>query len=351
MISPLATEPGAQRLPLTALHGFEALGFGMFIHFGMSTFDQQEMSLGDRPSTLYAPDRLDVDGWVSLARDAGMKYAVLTTKHVSGHALWPTRLSDYHVGTSSNPTDVVAAFVRACERAGIMPGFYYCSWDNHNRFGSCTANCSPEGIPGSFWETQFTTRAYEDFQSGQLEELLGGAYGAIGEVWIDIPTALSHGYRRLLYNRIAALQPQAIIVMNNGIGDGTKISPSAWPSDIVPIETMLPPVSAVPGSTAYGHQPWREMMGKRYYLPGEICETVSRRWFWTEGDKPKSDSELLGLALLARARGCNLLLDIGPDRSGQVDRAQRDALLRLRRNLDMFGSLAETPHFAAHTSK
>jgi alpha-L-fucosidase len=333
-------ETGAQRLPIADLQRFEALGYGMFIHFGMSTFDQEEMSKGDRPSTFYAPDKLDVDGWVSLARDAGMKYAVLTTKHVSGHCLWPTRLNDYHVGTSGNTTNVVEAFVRACQRCGVMPGFYYCSWDNHNRFGSCTANFSPEGVSGAFWEHQFTTTEYENFQTGQLEELLGGAYGAIGEVWIDIPYALSHGYRRRLYNRIAEMQPKTIIVMNNGIGDGTKINPGAWPSDVVPIETMLPPVSAVPGSTSNGHQPWREIMGKRHYIPGEICDTVSRRWFWTEGDKPKSDRELLGLAMIAKARGCNFLLDIGPDRSGRVDPAQRDALMRLRRNLDKLGDIS-----------
>lgn len=334
-------ETGAQRLPIAELQRYEALGFGMFIHFGMSTFDGEEHSRGDRPSSLYAPDRLDVDGWVSLARDAGMKYAVLTTKHVAGHALWPTRRNDYHVGTSGNPTDVVAAFVRACERTGVKPGFYYCSWDNHNRFGSCTANLSPEGVPGSFWDTQFTTTAYEDFQTGQLEELLGGAYGAIGEVWIDIPYALSHAYRRRLYAHLAELQPHAIIAMNNGIGDGTKISPSAWPSDVVPIETVLPPVGAHPGAFAtYGHQPWREMLGRRHYIPGEVCDTLARRWFWSADDQPKRDRELLGLALLARARGCNFLLNIGPDRSGQVDPAQREALLRLRRNLDRLGEIS-----------
>ena len=95
---------GAQRLSLDALRRWEALHYGMFIHFGMSTYDGDEISEGDKPSTLYAPDKLDVDQWVSVARDAGMKYAVLTTKHCAGHCLWPTGLNDYHVGTSSNRT-------------------------------------------------------------------------------------------------------------------------------------------------------------------------------------------------------------------------------------------------------
>ena len=332
------TEAGSQRLPLAALKRFEALRFGMFIHFGMSTFEQAEQGSGECPSSMYAPDRLDVDSWVALARDSGMKYAILTTKHSAGHALWPTRLNDYHVGTSGNTTDVVERFVRACERFGVIPGFYYCSWDNHSRFGSCTPTYSSKGVRGTYWDHIFTTLAYEEFQSAQLEELLGGTYGAIGEVWIDIPNALSNGYRHRLYDRIAELQPQAVIVMNNGIGDGTTLKPWAWPTDVMPIEQMLPPVHALSG-TKNGHQPWREITDGKYYLPGEICETITSNWFWHEGDQVKSDSELLGMALLARARNCNLLLNIRPDRSGQVDRAQRGALERLRKNLEGLGDL------------
>ena len=62
----------------------------MFIHFGMSTYDGDELSRGDKPASLYAPDKLDIDQWVSVARDAGMKYMILTAKHVAGHCLWPT---------------------------------------------------------------------------------------------------------------------------------------------------------------------------------------------------------------------------------------------------------------------
>lgn len=64
---------GAQRLSLEQLHAWEALEYGMFIHFGMSTFDEDEFSRGDKPSTLYAPDQLDVDQWVQVARDVGMR--------------------------------------------------------------------------------------------------------------------------------------------------------------------------------------------------------------------------------------------------------------------------------------
>src|SRR5437868_4833758 len=100
----------------------------MFIHFGMSTFLGQEIPDGKAPSTAYVPDKLDVDQWISVARDAGMKYAILTAKHVAGHCLWPSALTDYTVASSSNQTDVVGAFVKACEKKGLMAGLYYCSW-------------------------------------------------------------------------------------------------------------------------------------------------------------------------------------------------------------------------------
>jgi hypothetical protein len=87
MTSITTNERGAQRLSLEQLRKWEALKFGMFIHYGMSTYTGSELPDGSHPSTLYAPDKLDVDQWISVARDAGMKYAVLTTKHVAGEAL------------------------------------------------------------------------------------------------------------------------------------------------------------------------------------------------------------------------------------------------------------------------
>jgi alpha-L-fucosidase len=325
------TEAGAQRLPLMALHQWEALGFGMFIHFGMATFDGDEFSRGDQPSTVYAPDKLDVAQWVGVARDAGMKYAVLTAKHVAGHCLWPSAHTDYHVGTSGNRTDVVEAFVTECGKAGILPGLYYCSWDNHNRFGSATPTFAADGTAGQ-WETMFATRGYEEFQSKQLEEL-ATRYGEIVEFWIDIPRMLSAAFRHELYNRLAELQPRAVILMNKGILTGGELPFTAWPTDVLNYETEVPGYHVHPGGTA-GHQAWRDVAGKRYYLPGEVCDTVNAHWFWTEGDEPKSDRELLGQALLCRSRGCNELLNVGPDRHGVIPANQVGALQRLRKNLD-----------------
>ncbi len=313
---------GNQRLPLDSLKAWESLKYGMFIHFGMSTFEGNEISKGNRPSTDYCPDKLDVDQWVSVARDAGMKYAVLTTKHVAGHCLWPSKHTDYHVGTSGNYTDVAEAFVKACEKRGLMPGFYYCSWDNHHLFGSLTPSMTS-------WNEAFTTRAYQEFQSAQIQELLT-EYGSVGEVWIDIPKVLPRHYRQELYSQIANLQPDTVIMMNNGIGDGSRYPvEKAWPSDLIAIERFLP-------NSHTGHVKWRQIEGNSYYMPGEVCDSMGKEWFFTENDRPRSDAELLGMYLVSVSRGTNLLLDVGPDKHGLIPSVYIDALRRLRIHIERF---------------
>jgi len=309
---------GNQRLSLDQLKSWESLGYGMFIHFGMSTFVQNELPDGKAPATTYAPDRLDVDQWVSVARDAGMKYIVLTAKHVAGHCLWPSRRTDYTVANSTDRTDVVEKFVAACQKCGVLPGLYYCSWDNHNRFGSKTPSDPKGDLP------PYTTSLYQGFQTAQITELLT-QYGRIAEVWIDIPGVLGRGYRTFLYRYIAELQQETVIMMNSGISDGAEYNVDyAWPSDLIAIERRLPPES--------GHQKWRTIEGKDYYIPGEVCDPIGKEWFYVDGDNPRSDRELLDQFQACKARGVNLLLDVPPDKHGVIPERFVEALMRLKKN-------------------
>jgi alpha-L-fucosidase len=313
-------DKGDQRLSIEKLRAWEKLGYGMFVHFGMSTFDGDEFSKGDKSASFYNPDKLDPNQWAGVARDAGMKYAVLTAKHVAGHCLWPTKYTNYHVRNSGNKTDVVEEFVKACRLKGILPGLYYFAWDNHNLFGSGT----PTNLS---WATAYTTTEYREFQWKQLEELLT-QYGPIGEVWLDIPHFLTRDYRQKLYNQVAKWQPDSIILFNHGIGDGTEFKINiAWPTDVITIERF------VPNSTT-GHARWREIEGKNYYLPGEVCDPIGKEWFYKETDMPRSDAELLGMFLICRSRGTNLLLDVPPDQHGLIPQKFIDALQRLKQNID-----------------
>jgi alpha-L-fucosidase len=312
------SKAGAQRLSLAALRSWEQLGYGMFIHFGMSTFLGQELPDGKTPATVYAPDKLDVGQWISVARDAGMKYAVLTTKHVAGHCLWATKHTDYSMANSTNKTDVVDKFVSACQEKGVLPGFYYCSWDNHNRFGSQTAS-DPPG-----WNAMFTTSRYQTFQTAQITELLT-QYGPIAETWIDIPGVLGRGYRTFLYHHIASLQPETVIMMNSGIGDGSQYDIDyAWPSDLIAIERRMP------GDA--GYRKMRNIEGKDYYMPGEVCDPIGKEWFWVEGDLPRSDQSLAKHFAACKTLGVNFLLNVPPDRHGLIPDYSVKALKRLRKH-------------------
>lgn len=321
-------DAGAQRLPLSKLRSWEELRYGMFISFGMSTFLDERIP-GRAPNSTYNPDKLDVDQWIQTARDAGMKYAVLTAKHNPGHCLWPSRYTELTVAHSPNKTDVVEAFMKSCERRGILPGLFYNSYDNGNLFGQL--NRSREGYYP--WQdkgrtTTYTTSVYQDFETAQVTELLT-QYGPVVEVWIDIPQLLGHGYRTFLYEHIARLQPDAAILMNGQLVHG-KLEPSlegAWPTDLVGYERTLPPPS--------GHVKWREIEGKRYYLPGEFYNTIGKEWFYFPADHPRSDQDLLTELLECRKRGVNFLFDVPPDRHGLIPDESRDALMRLRRNANL----------------
>jgi len=296
--------------------------YGMFLHFGMSTFTGEELPSGKEPSELYFPTDLDVAQWVRVAKNAGMNYAVLTTKHVSGHCLWNSAYTDYSVATSKNTTDVVGAFVSECRKQGILPGFYYCSWDNHTRFGSVTPSTFNAGT------NAFTSAQYNEYQSNQIRELLTN-YGEIAEVWIDIPLILGRSYRTQLYQEIASLQPNAVIIMNHGISDGSDFHVrDAWPTDVITIERTLP------NSDLNFRKKVHTIEGNDYYIPFEVCDTIGKEWFYREDDVLRSDEELLGMYLVTTARGANFLLDVGPDLKGQIPKRYEEALLRLKANID-----------------
>lgn len=328
---------GSQRLPIAKLKDWERLGYGMFLHFGISTFDGMEWSNGKTPAAAFDPDRLDVDQWMQVARDAGMKYAVLTTKHVAGFCLWPSKYTDYSVKSAPRKTDIVGEFVKACERRGVGAGFYYCSFDNHHTFGSVTTDHT--GLPYDTVEQvheielsgkAYTTSVYQDFQLDQVTELLT-SYGKIVEFWVDEPGVLGRGYRAGLYERITSLQPDCIVMANGSYGNVNQWNPRlTWPQDVIGYEPPGQDDSMLPPRT--GHVRWRTIEGKDYYLPGEIYDLIGHGWFWKDDDKPRSDADLARIYRQARERGTNLLLDVPPDKHGLIPESYRGALQRLRKN-------------------
>jgi alpha-L-fucosidase len=326
---------GVQRLSLDKLKEWEDWGYGMFIHFGLSTFagwldpvERKSQRFEIPPISAYNPDKLDVDQWVSVARDSGMKYVVLTAKHEYGHCLWPSEHTDFTVARSPNQTDVVEKLVQACQKRGVKPGLYYCSSDLYNLFGSVTRAYAKRGFMQSFPKTQdedlppYTTSVYQTFMTAQITELLT-KYGPISEMWIDLPGELGRGYRTFLYNYMAELQPGTYIMMNKGTPDSTKYDYLySFPSDLLGIETGMPPES--------GYQRWRTVEGKEYYMPGEVCDPIGKNWFYSPSDPPRSN--LLEQYLACQQRGVNLLLNVPPDKHGLIPDEYIKALMDLRKN-------------------
>lgn len=312
-------DPAAERTPLLA--EWERLRYGMFLHWGMSTFTQDEETI--RPATIeeYAPSGIDPDQWVRTAKEAGMRYAVLTAKHCYGHCLWPSRFTDHSVAHSRLKTDVCQKFVEACSRYGIRPGFYYLlGWDHHHQ---------PRMAPAE----------YEGFVLNQLEELLTG-YGPLLELWLDIPQDMgpeSPRVWRRIYDHVKAIQGDCLVLFNRGLVDGQGpryfkptyfFEPASeeeclvWPADLVNGEKTLPPPS--------GHDPWQVVEGKRHYVPMEVCEPIGKYWFWMKGDEPKPLATLTELYRQTTGRGANLLLDVGPDPTGRIPEASIQRLMELR---------------------
>ena len=315
-----SVQPATQETEL--LRAWESLEYGMFIHYGMSTFAVNEYGQIPMPSTAYAPTDPDVDQWITTAKAGGMKYAVLTVKHCYGHGLWPSKYTDYDVETSSDKTDVVKAFVEACREYDIKPGFYYLiGWDMYH-------------------QPKMSYDEYGQFVLDQVGELLTD-YGPITELWFDIPWDIGPNTGDVLarlYAHCKQLQPNCLVLLNQGFVDGSRVSvmqPSwlrkaveapktaIWPKDLNNGERIVPPES--------GHEPRIEFEGATWYLPDEVCDTILQaRWFWGQDDDLRPARQMLELYRQSVGRNANFLLNVPPDQSGRIPEAYVTRLREIR---------------------
>jgi alpha-L-fucosidase len=294
---------------------WEKLKYGMFIHFSMNNFAGNEYDNGSTPAIKYDPTNLDVKQWIHTAKLARMSYAVLTAKHQSGFCLWDSKVTwkgkeyDYDVAASSNKTDVVAEFVKACNEEGIKPGLYYCIFDPRNE--------------GKVDWTGIVADEYYRLIKGQIEELQTN-YKGIAEQWIDIPAKLTKAQLFELYGIIKRNNPGCMVMSNNGFKDGVRIK--NWPTDLINGERTLPP--------ATGHNPFKTVDSVTYYIPMEVCQTLCEFWFSMPDDKPKSLNTLYFWYDECSKRGANLLLDVPPDNSGRIPQELVARLVELRAVID-----------------
>ncbi|MEN8906860.1 MAG: alpha-L-fucosidase [Clostridiales bacterium] len=300
------------------------LKYGMFIHYSLSTFDGKEQTPGSTTSVgIYQPTDLDVDQWIKVAKNAGMKYAVLTSKHSSGFCLWDSKVQwkgkefDYDVAASPVKTDVVEKFIEACNKYDILPGIYYCAMDT--RHSDTSINWTPS-LP-------YVSSEYFQLMKDHLTEL-HRKYPDIGVQWIDIPRHLTSGERTTLYNLVKKINPDCLVMYNYGkesSGISTYTIPVAksvtWPTDILnsEIETISNPF-----------QTQQEYNGTTYQLGYEHCISIVDNWFWKPNETLKSASNLKSEKNKVWELNGNLLLNVPPNKAGQIPEASIQRLNEIK---------------------
>jgi alpha-L-fucosidase len=274
------------------------LKFGMFLHFNMSTFDRYdcdkcysvagEWGLASRDPKIFNPTALDCGQWARVAKSAGCKYMVLTTKHHDGFCNWPSKYTEYCVRNATIKTDICKAFVDSARAYGMKIGFYYSIRD--------------------------LTNGYElDFIRGQLTELLTN-YGEVICLWFD-GWGWGPGYKAVPYDSVRAIiksiQPYCLIVENNHEFNTTHSEMIEYE---MPIDGPPPSNNVLP---AEGNEPIR--------LRTPQFEPL---WFW----HPKGNCEIMSAQSIVRqleennSRNAAYLLDLTPDTLGLIPQCQADVM-------------------------
>lgn len=305
--------------------------FGMFIHFGINTFNNTEWSDGTLPIESYSPTAIDADSWIKTAYEAGMNYVVLITKHHDGFCMWDTHTTEYSVNYSPVKTDVVSETARACQKYGIKLGLYYSLWDRHER---CYNN----------------NEEYVQFMGKQLAELLDGRYGEIVELWFDgsWDKPCRDWQLDYLYDLIKRLQPKCQIGVNHTIGEYSE--EKGWPD-----ERYLPrnyqqddPIRMFPSDfRLWDPHMCREddpkiytFNGKRYYLPFEqtICSRKDFSWFYSDTyeQKPLTDADeiIANFRILDKADNM-LVINMPPNYDGKLAEGDVENLMHISKMLNI----------------
>jgi alpha-L-fucosidase len=286
-------------------------GYGMFIHFGVNTFTDQEWSDGKILVEKYNPTKLDCDQWVRVARDAGFRYVLLTTKHHDGFCLWNSKFTDYDVASSPVKTDVVAEVSKACKKYGLKFAVYYSLWDRHEPLHN-----DPD------------PQKYVQYMKNQLTELLTN-YGEVVELWFDGGWAKKQNDWGLdqLYTLVKRLQPNCAVGVNHTIVYEEGQRKFVIPDDMItdnkyyfqyfPGDFRLwdPQIAHLADKKQYLHN------GQSYYMPFEHTICISKPWSWFQKSKPvpaRSLDELEELFYWCTANQNALVIDIPPGPSGLI---------------------------------
>jgi alpha-L-fucosidase len=288
------------------LEWFLAARFGMFIHWGLySQLGRHEWVMNreripvaeyEKLARTWKPKPNAARDWARLAKKAGMRYMVMTTKHHEGFCLFNSALTDYCAPKCGPKRDLVAEYVEAARAEGLRVGFYYSMMDWHHPDG---AACKHD---------EAARRRFVDYIHGQVRELCTN-YGKVDIMWYDVSWPLdAEGWESARMNAmVRELQPDIII------NDRSQL-----PEDFGTPEQHITPEK--------GGRAW------------EACMTFNDSWGYTPIDTNyKNAWQVVSMLRTVAAGGGNLLLNIGPTPEGDVPPICRRELLKVGKWMDEYG--------------
>ena len=306
-------------------------GFGIFLHWGIySMFGQGEWYLNSgvnaeeyaKAAKGFYPAQFDAAAWVKAFKDAGAKYITFTTRHHDGFSMFATKQSDYNiVDATPFKRDVLKELADECQKQGLKLHLYYSHID-------WTRPDYPSGRTGLETGRDSTLRdwpRYYSFMNNQLRELLTN-YGPIGAIWFD--GWWDHDFEADRfdwqlpgqYAMIHQLQPSCLIANNH--------HETVFPGENIQIFER-----DLPGENTAG------LSGQEVSaLPLEMCQTMNGMWGYKVKDQNyKSVRELIHLLVKAKGMGSNLLLNIGPQPSGELPATALDRLKGIGEWMNRYG--------------
>ena len=288
--------------------------FGLFIHWGLyaipagewngkTTHGEWIRTTAEIPIDQYDkfidrfnPVKFDADKWVQMAKNAGMKYIVITSKHHDGFALFDSKYTDFDVMSTPFKRDIMNELATACRKYGLKMCWYYSIMDWYH----------PDYLPRRNWESRSADGAVYDryvaYMKNQLEELIEN-YGDIGVLWFDgeWEGTWDHDYGKDLYDYVRTLQPD--IIVNNRVdigrsGMGGMTSSGGYVGDFGTPEQEIPG-TGIPG------------------VDWETCMTMNTHWGYNKNDDNwKSSKDLIQKLADISSKGGNFLLNVGPTSEG-----------------------------------
>lgn len=305
--------------------------FGMFIHWGLYSIPAcgewmmsvKEMTVDEYKKYFDQFDPVDYNpkGWARLAREAGMKYAVLTAKHHDGFCLFDSALTDYKSTNTKAGRDLVKEYLEAFRAEGIKVGLYFSIIDwSHPDFPKYKDRQHPMRNNEAYKNEVIDFDRYLDYMHGQVRELVTN-YGKLDILWFDFSYDDMCGEKwraTELINMVRKYQPDVIIDNRlEGAGDNhgsiATEHPLVYSGDFASPEQIIPPEGVCDN--------------KGNPIPWELCATMNNHWGYCNFDHQYKTPQMIVRKLVeCVSKGGNFILNVGPDAKGNIPKESVEIL-------------------------